>query len=173
MNDIDNLLEKYFNGVSSTDEEKRLKNYFKGTDILPEHEVYRPLFAVFNTEKQRKAPVMTFPEKKIKNPAFTRRIITLVAGSAAVALLAVTLSILHHTRPQHPEYVVIVNGKLLVNQHKAQQYAEHMFWETEKIVESAYQPFREAADIKKELNAEKILRETEQKIEYIKTNHQQ
>lgn len=172
MNDIDNLLEKYFNGTSSTEEEQRLKNYFEGTGVLPEHEIYRPFFTGFNTERQVKAPVISFPEKKTKSPAFTRRIIILVAGSAAVALLAITLSTLNRTRLQHPEYVVIVNGKQVVNRHKAQQYAENMFWEAEKIVESSYQPFREAANIKKELNAEKILRETDQKIEYIKTNHQ-
>ncbi|WP_298648045.1 hypothetical protein [uncultured Proteiniphilum sp.] len=173
MNGIDNLLEKYFNGVSSTEEEKRLKNYFKGAGVLPEHEVYRPLFAVFNNERQIKAPVMIFPYKKIKRPAFTRRIIIPAAGAAAVVLLAITLSTLNRRCPQPAEYVVIVNGKQVVNPYKARQYAESMFWEAEKIVERSHQPFREAADMKKNLNAEKILRETEQKIEYIKTNHAQ
>ena len=173
MNDIDNLLEKYFNGVSSTEEEKRLKNYFEGTGILPEHEIYRPVFAAFNTEKQIKAPVMTFPEKKTRRPAITRRIIILLAGSAAIGLLAVAFSNLQYTRSQHPEYMVIVNGKQVVNQHKAQQYAEYMFSETDKIIENSYQLFREAATINQDLNAEKILKETDQKIECIKTNYKQ
>lgn len=173
MNDIDNLLEKYFNGTSSTEEEKKLKNYFEGSGVLPDHEIYKSLFVVFNREKQTKAPGIIFPQKKTKKAAVTRRIIALLAGSAAVAILAVTIFHLHHTDPQQSDYVVITNGKKISNQREAQQYAENMFWETEKIVESFYQPLREATDIRKDLNADKILRETDQKIASIKTNYKQ
>ncbi len=168
MNDIDNLLEKYFNGLSSTEEERRLKQYFEGSSILPEHAIYKSLFAAFNSEKQIKAPVVILPEKK--RPVSFRRTIILLAGSAAVALLTITFSIFNPIQNQNVEYIVIVNGKKISNQHKARQYAESMFGEAEKIVEDSYQPFRDAANIKEEFNAKKILRETEQKIEYIKIN---
>ncbi|OJV82692.1 MAG: hypothetical protein BGO34_17390 [Bacteroidia bacterium 44-10] len=171
MNDIDNLLEKYFNGVSSTEEEKKLKSYFNETGILPEHEIYKPLFAVFDSERQIKAPGIALLEKKTKRLSFTRRTIIWIAGAAAVALLAITLSTFNSLQDQNREYVVIVNGKKISNQHKARQYAENMFAEAEKIVENSYQPFREAANMKEEFNARKILRETAQKIEDIKTNN--
>lgn len=170
MNDIDNLLEKYFNGISATEEEKRLKNYFNGTDILPEHEIYRPLFAVFNSEKQIKAPEITLPEKKMEGPPLTRRVIIWIAGSAAVVLLAIAFSTFYPLQDKNAEYVVIVNGKKIANQQKAQQYAVSMFGEAQEIVENSYKPLREATTIKEELNVEKILRETTQKIEDIKTN---
>lgn len=173
MNGINNLLEKYFNGLSSTEEEKVLKNYFKGTGILPEHEIYKPLFTAFNSEKQIKAPEIILPKKKNGRQISLRRTIILLAGSAAVALLAVTLSTFNPTQDINAEYVVIVNGKKITNQHKAREYAESMFGEAKKILEDSYQPFRDATNIKQELNAEKILREAEQKIEYIKTNHPQ
>ncbi len=172
MNDIDKLLGKYFSGVSTTEEEKELKKYFAGNEILPEHEIYRPIFSVFNREKQIKAPILTFTEKRKKKSVSTRHIIVLLAGSAAIALLAVIFPTLSRTPPQHPEYVVIMNGKQIDDQHTAQQYAEYMFSKTEKIVENSYQPLQEVADIKEELNAEKILKETDQKIEFIKTNYQ-
>jgi hypothetical protein len=171
MNDIDNLLEKYFNGASSTEEEKKLKSYFNETGILPEHEIYKPLFAVFDLERQIKAPGIALSEKNTKRLSFTRRTIIWIAGSAAVALLAITLSTFNPLQDQNREYVVIVNGKKISNPHKARQYAENMFAEAEKIVENSYQPFREAANMKEELNARKILRETAQKIEDIKTNN--
>lgn len=174
MNDIDNLLEKYFNGTSSAEEEKRIKDYFEGSDILLGHEIYRPLFAVFNSEKQVKAPEILLPvEKKKESSSLTRRIIIFATGVAAIALLAVKLSISHSAPIQYPKYVVIMNGEKVINQSKARQYAENMFRETEKILEGSYQPLREVADIKKDLNAEKILRETDQKIEDIKTNYKQ
>lgn len=173
MNAIDNLLDKYFNGISSIEEERRLKSYFEGTGVLPEHEIYRPIFVAFNSEKQIKAPEIRLPEKKNRIHTSLRRTIILLAGSAAVALLAVILSTFHPTQSRNAEYVVIVNGKKITNQHKAREYAESMFGEAKKILEDSYQPFRDATNIKEELNAEKILREADQKIKYIKTNHPQ
>jgi len=170
MNGIDNLFEKYFNGLSSTEEEKILKNYFKGANVLPEHEIYRPLFTVFNSEKQVKAPEILLPEKKKENSALTRRIIIFATGVAAIALLAITPFSIIPKQVQSTEYVVIVNGKKIYNQQKARQYAESMFGEAKKIIEDSYQPFHDATNIKEELNARKILRETVQKIEDIKTN---
>ena len=173
MNGIDNLLEKYFNGVSSTEEEKRLKNYFEGAGILPEHQIYRPIFVTFESEKQIKAPIITLPEKIMKGDASFRRTIFLQAGSAAVILLAITLSIFHLTQDRNAKYVVIVNGKKISDHYEAQHYAENMFGETEKMVESSFQPLLDATNMKEELNAEKILRETDQKIEQIKINYKQ
>lgn len=172
MNDIDNLLEKYFNGTSTAEEEQSLKKYFRGANVSPQHETYEPLFARFEREKQVKAPEIIIPEKRLKNLSVTRRIILLAATSAVAVLLVVSLSILHRKDPQQAEYVVIVNGKQVTNSSKAQKYAEEMFGETEKMVESAYRPYREATYIKTELNADKILLETDRKIESIKTIHQ-
>lgn len=173
MNGIDNLLEKYFNGLSSAEEEERIKHYFAGSAVLPEHEMYRPLFAVFNSEKQIKAPLILLPEKGKKTLSLTRRIIVFVTGVAAISLLAITLFPIIPKQVQNTEYVVIINGKKIVNQHKARQHAETMFGEAKKIIEDSYQPFCEAVNIKEELNAEKILREAEQNIEQIKTNYPQ
>ncbi|WP_294082626.1 hypothetical protein [Proteiniphilum sp. UBA5384] len=173
MNDIDNLLEKYFNGISSTEEEKKLKNYFKGKGILSEHEIYKPLFAAFDAEKEIKAPGVALPEKKTKKLFLPRRTMIWIAGSVAVALLIITFSTFHPVQKQNVKYVVIVNGKKITNQQKAQHYAESMFGEAKKIVESSYQPLQEATNIKEELDARNILKETAKNIEDIKTNYPQ
>lgn len=173
MNGIDNLLEKYFNGITSTEEEKRIRKYFEGSSVLAEHEMYRPLFATFCKEKMVKSPEIAIQVKKVKRYPFSQRVIGLLAGAAAIALLIIGFSTLNRTQRQHQEYVVIMNGKEVINQSEARQYAEQIFRETEKIVESSYQSLREVADIKKDLNAEKILMETDQTIEQIKTNYKQ
>lgn len=41
---IESLLEDYFEGRTSLDEEAQLKEYFLGNEIAPHLEVYRPLF---------------------------------------------------------------------------------------------------------------------------------
>lgn len=174
MKDIDNLIEKYFDGVTSTEEEKKLKQYFEGNELLPEHAIYKPLFIVFNEEKQIKAPLLVFPEKQKLKRSYTRRIIALLVTSAAIAFLIITLTNLHvNTTHKHPEYVVIMNGKKVLNRSEAQQYAEEMFKKTEMVVECTYQPLREISDIKNNLNAERILRETDQEITTIKSNYRQ
>jgi hypothetical protein len=45
------LLEKYFNGKTSLEEEAALKDYFNSEDVDSELEVYKPLFVLFEQEK--------------------------------------------------------------------------------------------------------------------------
>lgn len=171
MNDIDNIIDNYFEGRSSLEEEKILKEYFRGNKVQPGHEIYRPLFAVFPEEKRVTAPLtdISYPQKKKKTIPL-RRIGIISAIAVAAALLFI---ILHPatTSPVYPEYVVIVNGNPVTDPQEARQYAEHMFSEAENIVRKTYQPFHQAADMRNDLNAERILRETEQKIQYIKTGN--
>jgi hypothetical protein len=50
--DIDNLLDKYWEGESTVDEEKVLKQYFTSSNIEPEHEAFKDLFVFWdNTSK--------------------------------------------------------------------------------------------------------------------------
>ena len=47
---IEELLEKYFDGQTTCEEERALRRFF-ASDQVPEHlEVYRPLFACINQE---------------------------------------------------------------------------------------------------------------------------
>ncbi|MFB9077104.1 hypothetical protein ACFFLS_03320 [Flavobacterium procerum] len=48
LNNIENLLEKYFQGETSTAEEKILKEYFSSPDVAQHLEQYKPLFAYFS-----------------------------------------------------------------------------------------------------------------------------
>ena len=49
---IDILLEKYFDGSTSIEQEKQLTNYFSGNDVAQHHEQYQELFGFFEKEKQ-------------------------------------------------------------------------------------------------------------------------
>lgn len=48
---IESLLEKYFEGQSTVEEENRLKQYFTGGEVAPQLKVYQPLFEFFESEK--------------------------------------------------------------------------------------------------------------------------
>ncbi len=51
-NSINNLLDKYWEGQTSLEEEQQLKNYFNQTEIAEEHLVYQGLFQEFDTNAQ-------------------------------------------------------------------------------------------------------------------------
>ena len=52
MKDIETLLNKYFEGETTCEEERRLRRFF-AEGLVPEHlEVYRPMFAFFEAEQK-------------------------------------------------------------------------------------------------------------------------
>ena len=67
LHNIKNLLEKYFEGQTSLQEEKELKNYFSSEDIAPELMQYRSLFGYFSKEKTTESKTKIVLEKKSKN----------------------------------------------------------------------------------------------------------
>jgi hypothetical protein len=67
---VEILLEKYFEGTTSIDEEKQLKAYFTSQDVAPHLEHYRNLFGYFKTEKEiefdKKLPLQPSKQPKVK-----------------------------------------------------------------------------------------------------------
>jgi hypothetical protein len=66
MTQISELLEKYWEGETTLDEERRLKEYFASGPVAAEHCAFAPLFAALRDEKalqmQLKAPVAQRPQ---------------------------------------------------------------------------------------------------------------
>ncbi|MGJ8685185.1 MAG: hypothetical protein ACSHWW_11205 [Nonlabens sp.] len=46
------LLNKYWEGQTSLEEEQQLKDYFNSNEVAPEHEVYRSIFNTFELENE-------------------------------------------------------------------------------------------------------------------------
>ncbi len=173
MNNIDDILNRYFEGTASSEEEITLKNYFRSENILPQHEVYKPLFAAFDKEKQITAPGFEIPAvNENKNPALSRKLWISAASAAAVILLAVILFPFNNKTETNSDYLVFINGKQITDQQKAQQYADKMFREAEEIIRTSYQPFVEINAMKTELDADKIFDDLSQKINYIESVNQ-
>ena len=57
MKDIETLINKYFEGETTCEEERRLRRFF-AEGLVPEHlEVYRPMFAFFEAEQKELAEI--------------------------------------------------------------------------------------------------------------------
>lgn len=70
IHQIENLLERYFEGLSTLEEEKQLQHYFLNNEVAPHLEKYRQLFKYFASEKETEM-ALELPIKTIKKPIFT------------------------------------------------------------------------------------------------------
>lgn len=75
------LLEKYFDGETSIEDERILKNYFSSDAVAPEFSEYKDIFGFYTAEKTLTS-TREFPIKKESN---IRQILS-VAASVVVAL---------------------------------------------------------------------------------------
>lgn len=92
---IERLLDKYFEGVTSLEEEKQLRDFFRRPEVPAALQPYRPLFRHFDVEQQLEL-ADDFDERllarlKGRPVARTRRLWTVLARVAAVLLLALGL----------------------------------------------------------------------------------
>ena len=108
------LLEKYFDGQTTCEEERALRRFF-ASDQVPEHlEVYRPLFAGIDreaeafreTQKEEAAPA-THPAG-VRKPTRLYRLYYLTTGIAAALLLCIGIAgLLPHATPARTGYAII------------------------------------------------------------------
>lgn len=78
---IDNLLQRFFEGTTSLDEERELQEYFQTADQLPEsHKPYREMFAWYASG---------MPEPLSKRPKLLRSWLRPIAAAAVLAAITV------------------------------------------------------------------------------------
>lgn len=145
MKRIDELLEKYFAGITSLQEEMELKNYFGGNEIAPEHKKYIPLFQAFEKEKEI---IMPKQEAKIKRKTSLRRqIIYFSSGIAAACLISVLVF-----RYQAPsENYMIVHGKRINDAEKAQEFANTKIEKSLNVIHKSLASYKDNKEIREKL----------------------
>ncbi|PWA05355.1 hypothetical protein [Flavobacterium psychrotolerans] len=80
-NNIEELLEKYFQGGTSIAEEQELRKYFSSSNVLPHLEQYKPLFGYFSLVKKEEFEREILPQTKKYNLAWLS-----IAASVVVLL---------------------------------------------------------------------------------------
>ncbi|MDR0824258.1 MAG: hypothetical protein LBN74_04140 [Prevotella sp.] len=104
MENIDKLLEKYFEGETTLKEESILRSYFRQTDIEERYKLYAPMFNFFAEERNGNENATEKKRKKI--PLYVW------AAIAASLLLVVCLKSFYHTSVIEGEKTLVyIDGK--------------------------------------------------------------
>jgi len=147
MEKLNELLEKYFRGETTLEDERILKHYFETEQIAPEHEAYRPLFEVFKAEIQETYnPAKKQIDKHKKSiKRFWIQTIS-ISGIAASILIAIWFQ-----RPQQEEDYVIINGRRINNPEYAQKYAEKKINDANERIQNGLKPLRDMQVLKENI----------------------
>ena len=113
---IQDLLQRYFNGATSLDEERELQRYFAGSEISDTLKPYSPMFTFFEEERAVKPPQ---PKAVVRNIRLNLSILTGIAASIAILFLVGL------PQKQPDMYVYYVDGQRVYNEVAALESAEY------------------------------------------------
>ena len=163
MEKINDLLERYFRGETSLQEENKLKAYFNSSDMAAEHQVYQALFGTFAEEKKITIPSATKPQKTYK--------ITHWAMSMSGIAAAVIFAMVWFLPSEKSDAYIVINGNRINDAVHAQQYAEAKMTKVADIFNRSMQPTQKIENIQQSLTplqkveaAANILNELENKF---------
>lgn len=130
---IDELLNRYFEGETSAAEEQQLRRFFASNDV-PEHlSAYKPMFAYFDEEiaaaKDMAQEVWKeiAPEAPAEKRLLLRRKAVLYILSAVAACVLAVVGIGQLLNPTDPRFCsdnyVVINGRCYTDIHKVRSMA--------------------------------------------------
>lgn len=118
--DIDALLNKYFEGETSCEEERRLRHFFAHGNVPPHLAPYKALFGYFDSEIEK------LPSRKGRQLPFSRKtLIRSLSGVAAAVLFLIGVYTFRGIRQDClcAGNYVIINGRCYADKQKAKEYA--------------------------------------------------
>jgi hypothetical protein len=168
MEMMNELLEKYFRGETSLEEEKELKQYFLAGNVSPELKIYRNLFGVFDQELTEKAisPLnKVLPkQRKIKRIWFQSFFETGIAA-VIVILLWVQLPL------SSPNYTII-GGTRIDNTEFAQRYAAKKLSKVNAMLARTMSPLKSINKVRENIEPLKNISDIRLKMEDIQNKLQ-
>jgi len=157
---MNELLEKYFRGETSLTEEKELKHYFSTGNVVPEHEIYRPLFEVFELELE---DIATSP--LIKVIPKQRKIKQIWIKTFAYTGIAASLVVLFWVQlPRTTENYAVINGSRIDNPEFVQRYAQQKLNNVHEILKDGLKPMQRMNVVNHTLQPLNVIKETKDKM---------
>lgn len=145
---INELLNKYFDGETSCEEERELRRFFAEEEVPEELQVYRPLFACLDQEAQKFRLEQSEIEKKkktapVQSYSLKRRRWLYFLGGAAASIALFIGSMQLFPVPNASENYVIINGKRYTDEalikEKAMEALQNVHFTDEEINDLLFQ----------------------------------
>ena len=168
MEKLNEILEKYFRGETTINEENELKKHFLSDSVAPEHEMYRSMFTAFEQEKQETMN----PSKKLIEPrkrSLKRLWIQTFSYSGIAAAILLTLWI---QRPVPSENYAVVSGRRIEDSEYAQKYVERKLNKASEILTNGMKPMQSIDKVRESMKPMEKISETREKIEEIQNKLQ-
>jgi len=152
---IKNLIEKYYKGETSLDEERMLQNILSSDETNADDPYSHLIFKTFSEEREELAPssiktlpkVMSLQQKSIFNH---KKWIYAITGTAAC--LAIFFGIFSYHNKQQNRAYVIINGVKINDEKLAIQYINDSFKKQDSIMNAALTQLDEMEKIGRKLN---------------------
>ncbi len=155
----DKLLELYFNGESTVEQEKQLRDYFASGIVEDKHLKYAPLFEYFITEQESVTQV-----KRSKRGIIRRIIYSSSAAAAVIAFVFLGFNY-YNSNSQNEGYAyVTVDGKTIQNVDLATESAQRSL---DKIAELIGGAQRHTSDILERVEQKSTIKKVEEHISVI------
>lgn len=144
MRKIEELVNKYFDGETTCEEERELRRFFT-QERVPEHlKEYRPLFAFFEEEnRQLTTKKVEKPPLRKKTIPFRTRLTYALSGIAAGLLLLTGIAGIHRHFNALPDSYVIIDGKCYTDENLAREQAMAAFrnvsMDEDELLDSLFQ----------------------------------
>ncbi len=164
MENITELLEKYFRAETSITEETELKQYFKTGNISEEHKAYKPLFKVFEEESDVKPDVN--PAKVLLKQRSLKRI--WIQSFITMGIAATLLITLWIERPQKTETFAMVGG----NRMSDTEYATKKINQVNSILNRSMKPLQNFEQVRKDMQLGQKLSNVKDRINEINNKQQ-
>ncbi|MBP8965921.1 MAG: hypothetical protein KBG33_00835 [Paludibacteraceae bacterium] len=162
MKEIDDLLNKYFEGKTTLEEENYLKSYFRNEEIQPEHEVYKTLFHVFDEKAKEKIPQPVDEKNAQPNVKRFWKLTAVITGIAAAFLMIIWVMPIEKNQD-----FAIVNGEKIENTQFAQNYALEKLNNVSYKLETNLKPLEAIATVKSRMEPVKKIPEIKKRMEKI------
>lgn len=141
---IEELVNKYFDGETTCEEERELRKFFTQEKVPEDLKMYGPLFAFFEEENRQQTTrnEVTAPLPR-KTVTFRIRLTYALSGIAAGLLLLMGIARIHRHFNALPDNYVIIDGKCYTDETLAREQAiaafQNVSMDEDEFLDSLFQ----------------------------------
>jgi hypothetical protein len=151
---IQNLIDKYYSGKTSLDEEKYLRNALSSEETTQDNNYNKLIFNTFEEEKTETAPLAlkTFSPVTHTPRKFTfyrKKWLYLTSGMAACLLIALGM-FFYHQEEKNTAYVII-DGVRINDEQLAIEYVNKQFAEISRKIDESLEPLYKIEEKEREI----------------------